>query len=70
MARACALCGKTALPGFNQQSSGNNRVRTHRRLQPNLQPTVVTVDGGRRRALVCTRCRRTLTKEARLAERA
>jgi len=52
--------------GFNPQSSGMNRVRAHRRYQPNLQPfLVVNKDGSSSRALVCTRCRRTATKAAR-----
>jgi len=65
MARACAICGKTAMAGFNAQSSGMNRVRAHRRYQPNLQPLLVTTKGVAERKLVCTRCRRTLVKEAR-----
>ena len=65
MARVCALCGKASMGGFNPQSSGSNRVRAHRRYQPNLQPTLVEVKGVARRELVCTRCRRTLTKSAR-----
>lgn len=51
--------------GFNPQSSGSNRVRAHRRMQPNLQPTVIDIGGVPTRTLVCTRCRRTLTKTAR-----
>lgn len=50
--------------GFNPQSSGMNRVRAHRRYQPNLQKLVVTVDGETKKGLVCTRCRRTLNKNA------
>jgi len=65
MARACAICGKTSMGGFNPQSSGSNRVRAHRRYQPNLQPTTIVVNGASRHALVCTRCRRTQTKSAR-----
>lgn len=65
MARVCALCGKTSMGGFNPQSSGSNRVRAHRRYQPNLQPTQVEVKGSLKRELVCTRCRRSLTKTAR-----
>ena len=38
MALSCDLCGKTAMGGFNPQSSGMNRVRAHRRYKPNLQP--------------------------------
>lgn len=65
MARACAVCGKESMGGFNPQSSGMNRVRAHRRYQPNLQPLVITEKGVAQRRLVCTRCRRTLTKSAR-----
>jgi len=51
--------------GFNPQSSGMNRVRVHRRYQPNLQLLVITADGQTRKQLVCTRCRRTMNKSAR-----
>jgi ribosomal protein L28 len=66
MARACAVCGKVSMGGFNPQSSGMNRVRAHRRYQPNLQPLTISTDGGTaRRQLVCTRCRRTIAKSSR-----
>ena len=61
MARTCAICGKVSMGGFNPQSSGMNRVRAHRRYQPNLQPTRLPQSGARR-VLVCNRCRRTLQK--------
>ena len=65
MARSCAICGKVSMGGFNPQSSGMNRVRAHRRYQPNLQPFVVRrADGTSEKALVCTRCRRTSLKSA------
>ena len=64
MARECAICGKVSMGGFNPQSSGMNRVRAHRRYQPNLQPLLVTTAGSSRKELVCTRCRRTLNKNA------
>ena len=48
--------------GFNPQSSGMNRVRAHRRYQPNLQQLELERDGHTVVALVCTRCRRTLRK--------
>jgi len=52
--------------GFNPQSSGMNRVRAHRRYQPNLQVTTTTTKkGATEKVLACTRCRRTLTKSAR-----
>jgi ribosomal protein L28 len=41
-----------------------NRVRAHRRMQPNLQPLVIAQNGNPTRALVCTRCRRTQLKSA------
>ncbi len=65
MARACAVCGKVSMGGFNPQSSGMNRVRAHRRYQPNLQPLVISDDAQAKKELVCTRCRRTLNKNAR-----
>jgi ribosomal protein L28 len=65
MARSCAICGKASMGGFNPQSSGMNRVRAHRRYQANLQPYVIDRDGTPVKALVCTRCRRTATKQAR-----
>ena len=64
MARSCAICGKVSMGGFNPQSSGMNRVRAHRRYQPNLQPFAITKNGSTTKALVCTRCRRTAVKSA------
>jgi ribosomal protein L28 len=64
MARACAICGKTSMGGFNPQSTGMNRVRAHRRMDPNLQKMRLAQGGVERHVLVCTRCRRTLQKTA------
>jgi large subunit ribosomal protein L28 len=64
MARACAICGKTSMGGFNPQSVGMNRVRAHRRMSANLQKMQLEQKGVMRRVLVCTRCRRTLQKTA------
>ena len=65
MARACAICGKTSMGGFNPQSTGMNRVRAHRRMDANLQKMrLPDSDGVERHVLVCTRCRRTLQKTA------
>ena len=64
MARSCAIFGKVSMGGFNPQSSGMNRVRAHRRYQPNLQPTQLVKDGTTTKVLACTRCRRTLVKSA------
>jgi ribosomal protein L28 len=65
MARSCAICGKASMGGYNPQSSGMNRVRAHRRYQPNLQPLMLVRNGVSTRVLACTRCRRTQTKAAR-----
>ena len=63
MARACAICGKGSIGGNNPQSVGMNRVRAHRRFEPNLQLMRLERPGaGPTRVLVCTRCRRTLQK--------
>ncbi len=62
MARACAICGKTATYGSNVSHS---KVHTRRRFDANLHPAIM--DGAK--LLVCTRCRRTQTKSARMAKR-
>ena len=64
MARSCAVCGKVSMGGFNPQSSGMNRVRAHRRYEPNLQPMKLERGGTAVRVLVCSRCRRTMRKTA------
>ena len=64
MARVCAICGKVSMGGYNPQSSGMNRVRAHRRYQPNLQPLLVMTNGVATKQLACTRCRRTQLKNA------
>ena len=65
MARSCAICGKVAMSSFNPQSSGMNRVRAHRRSQPNLQALAVVEGGVVTRKLACTRCMRTQAKKSR-----
>ncbi|MFH1474776.1 MAG: L28 family ribosomal protein [Chloroflexota bacterium] len=65
MARSCAICGKVGMGGFNPQSSGMNRVRAHRRYQPNLQTLAVVEGGVVTRKLACTRCKRTQAKKPR-----
>jgi ribosomal protein L28 len=52
------------MDGFNAQSSGMNRVRAHRRFQPNLQQTTIQVGGKSVKALICTRCQRTISRAA------
>ena len=63
MPRACAICGKSATFGSNVSHS---KVHTARRFDANLHNAVI--DG--RKLLVCTRCRRTATKPARMARKA
>src|SRR2546423_1176122 len=41
MARPCAIWGRVAMGGLTPRSPGMNRVRPHRRYQPNLQPTLI-----------------------------
>ncbi len=50
------------MDGFNAQSSGMNRVRAHRRFKPNLQQASLQVGGKTVKALVCTRCQRTISR--------
>ncbi|MGH2498753.1 MAG: 50S ribosomal protein L28 [Candidatus Limnocylindria bacterium] len=63
MPRACALCGKSARFGSNVSHS---KVHTRRRFEANLHRALVRGE----KLLVCTRCRRTETKDARLAKKA
>ena len=63
MARACALCGKTARFGSNVSHS---KVHTRRRFDANLHRALIKGQ----QLLVCTRCRRSETKDARLAKKA
>ena len=65
MARSCAICGKVSIGGFNPQSSGMNRVRAHRRYHPNLQRTTIVQNGKQVKAMVCTRCQRTMSRASR-----
>lgn len=62
MPRACAICGKTAAFGSNVSHS---KVHTRRRFDANLHPAVI----GGTKLLVCSRCRRTETKSARMAKK-
>lgn len=64
MARHCAICGKVSMGSHNPQSSGMNRVRTHRRCEPNLHRLQIEHNGKLVNELVCTRCRRTIVKKS------
>jgi len=60
----CELCGKR--PGFGHNVSHSNR-KTNRKFKPNVQSVTISVSGVGRRMRICTRCLRTLYKDARLA---
>ena len=59
MSSRCQLCGKGAAYGHNVSHS--NR-KTNRRWLPNVQRTLVVVNGCPKRVYACTRCIRTLRK--------
>ncbi len=61
VASRCELCGKGVVFGHNVSHS--NR-KTNRRWLPNVQKTSVLVNGASRRINACTRCIRTLRKQA------
>ena len=63
MPRACAICGKSAAFGSNVSHS---KVHTARRFDANLHAAVIYGE----KLLVCTRCRRTASKPARMAKKA
>ena len=62
MPRACAICGKHATFGHNVSHS---KVHTHRRFDANLHTSLIAGE----KLLVCTRCRRNQTKDARMAKK-
>ena len=62
MPRACAICGKTAAFGSNVSHS---KVHTKRRFDANLHKSLIAGE----KLLVCTRCRRDQTKDARMAKK-
>jgi len=62
MPRACAICGKTATFGSNVSHS---KVHTRRRFDANLHAAIIKGE----KLLVCTRCRRDQTKDARMAKK-
>lgn len=61
MKHRCEPCGKDVMFGHNVSHS--NR-KTNRRWLPNVQKTVVYVDGAQRKVQACTRCIRTARKRA------
>ncbi|MBV9546469.1 MAG: 50S ribosomal protein L28 [Chloroflexi bacterium] len=61
MSNRCELCGKGVT--FSHNVSHSNR-KTNRRWLPNVQKTIVLVDGVPRRIDACTRCIRTLRKQS------
>jgi large subunit ribosomal protein L28 len=61
VASRCQLCGKGVT--FGHAVSHSNR-KTNRRWMPNVQKTFVQVNGATRRINACTRCMRTLRRQA------
>lgn len=61
MSSRCELCGKGTSYGHNVSHANN---RTRRRWLPNVQKTLVFVNGVQRRIHACTRCIRTLRKQS------
>ena len=61
MSSRCELCGKGASFGHHVSHANN---RTRRRWLPNVQKTLVFVNGAQRRIYACTRCIRTLRKQS------
>jgi large subunit ribosomal protein L28 len=55
----CELCGKSAQFGNNVPHSLH---KTKRRWQPNVRQMTLTENGRKRKAHICTRCLRTMTK--------
>jgi large subunit ribosomal protein L28 len=56
----CQICGRG--PQFGHNVSHSLR-RTNRRWLPNVQKTIIMVDGRPQRMRICTSCMRTLAKK-------
>ena len=66
MARACAICGKSSIPGNKYKRRGAKKLhggagskitgKTLRRFLPNLQKIKIIIKGTVKRTLVCTSC--------------
>ena len=57
----CEICGKGRQFGHNVSHAKN---RTNRSWAPNVQKMTVTIDGTTKKMKICTRCLRTLNKQA------
>ena len=62
----CEVCGKG--PQFGQNVSHSNR-RTKRQFRPNIQRVQVFEDGRLVSKAMCTRCIRTMGKDAKISAR-
>jgi len=66
MAKSCAICGKTSIPGNKYKRRGAKKLhggagskitgKTLRRFLPNLQKIKIIVNGAAKRMLVCSSC--------------
>ena len=66
MAKACAVCGKTSIPGMKYKRRGARKLhggagskitgKTLRRFLPNLQKIKIVINGTVKRMLVCSSC--------------
>lgn len=66
MAKACEICGKSAIPGVKYKRRGmikrkggaGSKIvgKTLRRFKPNLQRIKINLSGTIRRSYVCTGC--------------
>jgi large subunit ribosomal protein L28 len=64
VAGKCDICGKG--PSFGHNVSHSHH-KTNREFRPNIQRTTIYRDGKEKRVNLCTRCLRTLYKQARTA---
>lgn len=61
MAKVCAVCGKGKMSG---NLVSHSKRRTPRTYSANLQKVKLDIDGKESNVYVCTRCLRTLDKDA------
>ncbi|MCL2586888.1 MAG: 50S ribosomal protein L28 [Firmicutes bacterium] len=61
MSRTCDLCMKGKMRG-NTVSHSNRKAPRH--YKPNLQKETVEISGNSHHLLICTKCKRTIAKNA------
>ena len=64
MSRVCAICGKSKMSG---SLVSHSNIKTNKTYSANVHKVDIEIDGKPSREYVCTRCLKTLKKDAKNA---